>query len=534
LSAQGALLFIETSMKPNPSHANERGVSIILFTVLCVVVIIPVIGLAIDGSMLFWAKAKLTSALDAAALAAGRSPSSDPTTVAKQYVYANLPPGWLGTSYLTIPTAFPDHPSSGTRRVTVSATIQVPLHFMRILGIPNSSVSSAASSTRRNTNVMLVLDRSGSMQIIGPDGNMVCDTMKASAETFVNFFTDGQDQVGLISFNAWAHVDFDLATNFQSANPNLNSILSDLTCGSNTASAQGLDLAYQRIKSLGSSAYASAGALNVILFMTDGFPNGVTVGPTANPKSNYTPKSQTDDRYCVSNTAAICYGTPATPAACQSSLSSAAAGTIAQEAGGTAGFPNTGTTAGFWQVYPYPSLPPTSQCASGNWRSICNSSVPVVAANSNCNYIKSGSSYIRNDLAYIPTVDLYGNATVNTSYMTQSSDLVQTGPYAGLGHRVDIPIAVMDASFNSADAEALKIIQDTTFAPVIYVIGLGGAADVASEDSFLRFLHRVANDSTSDRYNPNLPVGLFVYSPDDTQLQSAFRQVASQILRLSK
>jgi hypothetical protein len=92
----------------------------------------------------------------------------------------------------------------------------------------------------------------------------------------------------------------------------------------------------------------------------------------------------------------------------------------------------------------------------------------------------------------------------------------------------------MDASFNTADAEALKIIQDTNFQPVIYVIGLGGAADMASEATFQRFLHRVANDSGSDRYNPNLPVGLFVYSPDDTQLQSAFRQVASQILRLSK
>jgi hypothetical protein len=228
----------------------------------------------------------------------------------------------------------------------------------------------------------------------------------------------------------------------------------------------------------------------------------------------------------------MCTSTPATTAACQTSLKTAQAGTMVQDAGGTSGFPFTGSTNGFWPVYN--GSPPTSTCASGTTRAICNTSTPEISANSTCMFLSSGSGYIRKDLAYISPQDVYGNNTVNSSYMTQASDLVATGPYTGLGHRVDTPQAVMDASFNAADAEALKIIQDTNFQPVIYVIGLGGAADVASEASFLRFLNRVANVSASDRYNPNLPVGLFVYSPDDTQLQSAFRQVASQILRLSK
>ena len=521
-------------MKPNPSHARERGASIILFTVICVTIVIPIIGLAIDGSMLFWAKAKLTSALDAAALASGRSPTADPASVAQQYVYANLPVGWLGTSYITAPTAVVDFPTTSSRRVTVTASVSVPLHFLRIIGKSSSVVSDTASSTRRNTNVMLVLDRSGSMLITGPDGNVVCDTMKASAETFISFFSDGQDQLGLISFHAWANVDFPFNTHFQTASPNMTTILSDLQCGSNTASAQGLDLAYQQIKNLGPTAYASAGALNVIVFMTDGFPNGVTIGPGVSSNSKYIPKDQADDRYCVGTPSSICTNTPATATACQTSLKSAAAGTLAQWAGGTSGFPYTGTTAGLFPVYSSLSPPPTSHCASGSWRSICNTAEPTVSADSSCVFIQSGSTWIRKDLAYISTADIYGNATINTNYMTQSSDYVQTGPYTGLGHRVDTPQAVIDASFNAADAEALKIISDTTFQPVIYVIGLGGAADVASEDSFLRLLNRVANDSSSDRYNPNLPVGLFVYSPDDTQLQSAFRQVASQILRLSK
>jgi hypothetical protein len=96
-----------------PFIRQERGISIILFTLVSILVLLPMIGLAIDGSILFWTKAKLTSALDAAALAAGRSPSIDPSFVAQQYVYANLPPGWLGCKYTAGPTAM-RHPFGET------------------------------------------------------------------------------------------------------------------------------------------------------------------------------------------------------------------------------------------------------------------------------------------------------------------------------------------------------------------------------------------------------------------------------------
>jgi hypothetical protein len=146
----------------------------------------------------------------------------------------------------------------------------------------------------------------------------------------------------------------------------------------------------------------------------------------------------------------------------------------------------------------------------------------------------TGPYAVRQDAAYIPPLDYYGNTTNNSSFMTQSSDLL-TGTYAASGGmRLDQPQSVMDASFNAADAQALAIISDTTYKPVIYTLGLGGATDVADETVFQTFLERVANDPRSTRYNTSLPTGLFVYSPDDTQLAAAFHQIASQILRLSK
>jgi hypothetical protein len=155
--------------------------------------------------------------------------------------------------------------------------------------------------------------------------------------------------------------------------------------------------------------------------------------------------------------------------------------------------------------------------------------------------INGDGKYMRQDLAFIPLADSYGNSTNNAAYMTQASDWVTTGPYStacaggSCGFRTDVPEALVDAAFNAADAQAQKIIHDTKgYDPVIYVLGLGGANDAPTEAVFQRFLRRIANDPNSDIYDATRPTGQFVYSPDDTQLAAAFRLIASQILRLSK
>lgn len=71
-----------------------------------------------------------------------------------------------------------------------------------------------------------------------------------------------------------ANVDYKSTLNFDSQSPNLNDTLSLLKCGGNTGSAAALTLAHQQIKSV-----AEPGALNVIVFFTDGVPNGYSAGP---------------------------------------------------------------------------------------------------------------------------------------------------------------------------------------------------------------------------------------------------------------
>ena len=75
---------------------------------------------------------------------------------------------------------------------------------------------------------------------------------------------------------------------------------------------------------------------------------------------------------------------------------------------------------------------------------------------------------------------------------------------------------------------------------MMFVVGLGGNGGV---DHTL--LQRVANDPSAspdngvtygayNGYNTNQPVGTYIFSADASQLSSAFAEIASQILRLSK
>jgi Mg-chelatase subunit ChlD len=510
------------------SKKHERGASLILFTFLTVLVVIPMIGLAIDGSILFWTKAKLSAAVDAAALAAGRNPAGVAQTIATQYVNANFPTGWQGTTFSSGPTAAVDFPQQSTRRVTVNASVTVPAYFMGILGHKTSTVSAVAASSRRDANIILVLDRSGSM------GGSACSTMKASAQTFVNYFTDGRDRLGLITFTAGANSDFPFppvanpvpVTDFQSRTPhNLNYYISQLVCGSNTNSAAALNLAYQEIQNLGPSAKSSNGALNVIVFFTDGQPNGVT--------ATFPAKNASDDRYDIDpNTGTPKSSVPATTAQCQTlGTNGFLTGVIAQWSGGAV---STGNTVGLMQT-----KVPTTTASGCPGLSICNgNNVPLISA-TGCKFDTNGDGkYMRQDIAYIPATDSYGNSTIG--YVTAPSDYVQTGPYANSSNlRVDVPAAVVHASLNTADAQAQRIIKDLDtsgnklgFDTVVYVIGLGGAPD-ANVD-FQTFLERVSNDPRSNIYDPSRPTGSFVFAPDYTQLAAAFQQVASQVLRLSQ
>src|SRR6185312_5047835 len=226
----------------------------------------------------YWTKAKLSAAVDAAALAVGRDLSGSSTTTAQTYVYANLPPGWLGTTYSPAPSATvqDNTPTSGTRRVTVSASVTVPLYFMRILGQSSATVAASGVSQRRDVDIILVIDRSYSMQIAG-----VCGTLISSAKSFVNNFDDTRDTLSLISFSTTANADFAPNIGFKSA---INNKLDTTVCNGYTNTAAALNLAYNQITSIPSASTK----LNVIVFFTDGIPDAIQARFHGNGLTNAT------------------------------------------------------------------------------------------------------------------------------------------------------------------------------------------------------------------------------------------------------
>jgi Flp pilus assembly protein TadG len=510
-------------MKLMRRNERERGASLVLLSLMVAIVIIPMVGLAIDGTIMYLVRAKLSQACDSAALAGARSLSTGQTlssqsaaavATAQSYFMANFPNGYLGITYPTdgsFPSVTPTQSANSTRTVTVAASVSAPTYFMQILGSAFSStvVVESAQSTRRDVNLMLVLDRSNSMQLAG-----VCPTMISNAQFFISGFANGRDEVGLITFMSGANVDYTPTLNFNSSSQNtLSSVLGTLICGGDTGSAEALTLAYQQIVALN-----QPGRQNVIVFFTDGNPNGVTIGnipgyPNATPAPI---KTQTDTRYDPIN-----YSTLETMGPSTCPANTVLQGAIAQEIG------NPSATVGYTSGL-YSSQGPSIGIG------LDTLNVALGCMSSSLNTLGVPQVFIRNDLAYIPVTDSYGNSTIGAPVV--ASDYFSSGPYAGQ-LRPDVPVTIVHASTSAAYSAGATIHADKNFNITVYCIGLGGTTVHDPVNS--AFLATLANDPAAvatygGTYNANYQQGLYIYSPTIAQLTQAYRTILSQILRLSQ
>ena len=89
-------------------------------------------------------------------------------------------------------------------------------------------------------------------------------------------FAEGRDNVGLLVYGGSSVQAFPNpsptgpASNFKSASPSVDTLISQTVNGGNTGTAQALWLAYQELVKRN-----EAGSLNLIVFFTDGLPNGL-------------------------------------------------------------------------------------------------------------------------------------------------------------------------------------------------------------------------------------------------------------------
>jgi Mg-chelatase subunit ChlD len=452
----------------------RRGIGLVTVGV-AMLVLVPMIGLGVDGSSLYIVRARLSQAVDAAVLAGAQSlnvgenissQTASATAFATKYFYANFPTGLWGTSSPSVSVSVTQNDATHLRQVAMTASVTAPLYFMKILNFSSSTVQISATASRRDINVMLVLDRSGSMVDAG-----AIPSLQSAATEFVNQFASGRDKVGLEVMGGGTYMAYSPSVNFETDSPNVPTLIGELVGGGATNTSQALWLAYQQLVNLN-----EPGALNVIVLFTDGRPTAFTGSFPISSKSSCTSKTN--------KTAAITYYVNNSQ--------------------------NPVANAGLFQ---YLDTSITDVSTEGR----------VIADSSGCAYNNNQvwsatAENVTKDISAFPSQDIYGNGTA-TGYQPVTLTAVSN-------------TATVDAtSINAADSAATRIRADANLIPVIYTIGLGGTSIYPPETSFMQ---RISNDPASSTFNSAEPAGLYVYSPDYTQLQAAFETIASQLLRLSQ
>lgn len=516
---------------------RQRGVTLVIFTILASFVLIPMAGLAIDMSIVFWAKARLSAAVDAAAWAGGRTiNASSISSVNKQAVQdaatlwfnSNFPTGWMGTTPSLSTPGYTQDALSGTQTVTINASASVPLYFARVIGYNSMTIYASAQSTRRSSYVVLVLDRSLSIAY-NSSGN-ACPTLRTDAVNFVNMFTESFDTLALVTYSSSAGPKEDYGPS-QTFKAGMASVINNIQCVGFTSMAQALHVAYSSIQKNGLKS-----GLNVIVLFTDGQPNTIV--------QNFTHlKAASDTRYgsyypgYVPNGQAD-YNTSHTAAATSCAASSITGGLTALPIPSAS---TKGLILGFWDTATQVAVNSEASALSGSTYNYCNflntGYIPFLGT-------RQGIQ-ARDDIAYLEDTDAYGNSIYRGygNYASQpyfgelAGSISQPATFSSgtySGHwRPDYQVpGVMAAAVNAADYQAQAILHNTDgFSVTIYTIGLGGAPDFAIDATLME---RMANDSRSPIHDRSVPSGMFAYASNPSQLNQAFTQIASQILQLTK
>ena len=194
------------------SNKDRKGIAVIL-TTLSMLTIVPMVGLGIDVSTLYIVRAKMYEAADAAALAGARglgqgpdigTQTSNAQAAATKFFNANFPTAFWGATNITLSNPAVDNVTvPNYRSVSVTASAQAPLYFLRILGQNSTQLTVTTTAGRRDALVMLVLDRSASMNSF--QGPTACSILKTDAAQFLSNFAPGRDMVGLVVFGSTAY-----------------------------------------------------------------------------------------------------------------------------------------------------------------------------------------------------------------------------------------------------------------------------------------------------------------------------------------
>jgi len=187
---------------------DTRG-AVAVFVAGGIISMVGAVGLATDAARGYMVKARLSQALDSAALAGGReifSPTRDADI--KMFFDANFPPGYLGAT-ITGPII---QVSPDNEKLTLTASAKLDTTFMKALGFSELNVSTATEVTRETTylDVVIAIDMSGSMGSY-TGGQSRIAAARTAAKDLVNILFGNEETkelltIGVVPWNGKVNV----------------------------------------------------------------------------------------------------------------------------------------------------------------------------------------------------------------------------------------------------------------------------------------------------------------------------------------
>lgn len=555
---------LETTAANGAGNPRRRRGVILLMACFCMPVLIGMMGLGIDVAIIYAIKARLQMACDGAAVSALRSLSlaqttasqvTQATTVANQWFSANFAGNYLGAYNTSTPTVtVTDNNTTRIRTVDVTATTNAPTYFMKLWGLNFTNVGALGEASRRDVAIMLVLDRSGSMNNTNNsyNGQTPCQVMVTAAKQFTGMFQQNRDQIGLVTFAEAVQVTSSPTTTFQTSLGYSNAggsgtgLLDNITCVGGTNTSTALALAWNELYKL-----QTPGVLNAIVLMTDGVPTAGThrfVTTAAQDPTGVATSAVKSTSGCWDSTGKalnaggnmvnnprnwILSGQEANSGSTVSLGTNSYFGPFSGPIGslygdgsglyGIAHFFDPGTNTSTYEnsnTFPKSTSSSSSEAPGCGWG--------------------SGYGNPTTDIAFVPPYDLFGNSI--SGYVTSG---ITTSSISGATRVTVDTNSVSAVNYNLTDNMANFARNSHTYTnavtmpgTLIFTIGLGGNGGVD-----FTLLQRVANDPNADPngnygaytgYNTSQPVGTFVYSSDSSTLSAAFAKIADVILRISK
>jgi len=194
------------------AFGRDRRGGILILMALALVPLLGMVGLALDSARSYLIKSRLSSALDAAGLAAARS--KDPDQIAadvQKYFNANFPNGYLGATV--------DGPhfvlSNDDQVIALDVTATINTTFMKLVGLGDINIGADAEVSRAIglTDIVFAIDMSGSMDdpAGGGGGGTRIEAARAAAITLVNHLfgdqlTNDNLKIGLVPWNSKVNV----------------------------------------------------------------------------------------------------------------------------------------------------------------------------------------------------------------------------------------------------------------------------------------------------------------------------------------